>query len=76
MYFRSHTWDHGLMGRPKTGETPIRRFRAPDAVWERAKARAEAEGTTISAVLLAYVTRYGSQPPRRRPPDEETGEKT
>lgn len=39
-------------------ETRIRTLRVPDDVWERAKEKATASGTTVSAVLLAALTRY------------------
>jgi hypothetical protein len=38
-------------GRPKTGETPRKTVRVPDAVWDEAKAKAEAEGKTVSDVV-------------------------
>lgn len=66
MYFRSHTWDHGRMGRPKTGETPIRRFRAPDTVWDAVKAKAAAEHRTPSAVIMWLLTDWLRKPPDPR----------
>lgn len=40
------------------GVTPPRSVRVPDAIWQAASARAKAEGTTITAVILAALTRY------------------
>ena len=37
---------------------PIRTVRVPDEVWEAAKAKAEAEGRTVSEVILAALRRY------------------
>jgi Arc-like DNA binding domain len=44
--------------RPKTGKTPQRNVRVPDAVWQRAKARAEKEGRSISDVLRECLDEY------------------
>jgi hypothetical protein len=38
--------------------TPPRSVRVPDPLWEKATARAKAEGTTVTAVILAALTRY------------------
>ena len=76
MYFCSHTCDHDHVPRPKTGESPIRRFRAPDPFWDAVKTKAAAEGRTPSAVIIALLTDWLAKPvkpPRRRPP-EETGD--
>lgn len=77
----SHTCDHGPMGRPKTGKSPIRRFRAPDPFWEAVKAKAAAEHRTPSAVIMWLLTDWLRKPPdpRRvalgeRTIDEETGD--
>ena len=32
--------------------------RVPDDVWDKATARAKAEGTTVTAVILTTLTRY------------------
>lgn len=45
-------------GRPKTGETPIRGVRVPDGVWNDAKAKAAADGTTITEVINGCLRRY------------------
>lgn len=64
------TWDDAAMPRPKTGETPKRNIRVPDATWEPARERATAEGRTIAAVVNSYLTRYGAQ----LPPDAPDGD--
>jgi hypothetical protein len=68
-----YTWDDGRMPRPATGKTKVRHIRIPDSVWEDAKTQAEEDGTTVSAAVVAFLTRYGAKV-RRRPPDEETGD--
>ena len=39
--------------------TPARSVRVPHAVWEAARVRAAADGTTITAVILRALVRYG-----------------
>ena len=39
-------------------KTPPRSVRIPDAIWNAAKARADTEGTTLTAVILRALTRY------------------
>lgn len=46
------------MGRPKTGETERRTVRIPEERWSQAKRKAEAEGTTLTAVINACLERY------------------
>jgi len=43
------------MTRPRT---PPRTVRIPDPIWNAAKARAEREGTTVTAIILRALTRY------------------
>ena len=38
--------------------TPPRSVRVRDPIWEKATARAKAEGTTVTAVIVAALTRY------------------
>jgi len=52
------------MPRPKTGETPIRNVRVPDGVWEAVKAKAAAEGRTITDVVVTALHRYAATPPK------------
>jgi hypothetical protein len=39
--------------------TPLRSLRIPDDVWSPALARARREGTTLTAVVIRFLTRYG-----------------
>lgn len=45
--------------------TPIRNVRIPDDVWGAARAKAAAEGTTVTAVILAALTRYAKRPAKK-----------
>lgn len=50
-----------------TPESPVRTFRVADEIWDRAKARAQQDGSTMSSILLAFVDGYGLgkiNPPR------------
>ena len=38
--------------------TPPRSIRVSDDIWTKASARAKAEGTTVTAVAVAALTRY------------------
>ena len=38
--------------------TTLRNVRIPDELWEAAKAKAEAEGRTVSEVLRTYLERW------------------
>ena len=42
--------------------TPLRSVRVPDDVWGAAKAKAEAEGRTVSDVLVGALRRYITRP--------------
>jgi hypothetical protein len=56
--------------RPATGQTPVRNIRVPGHLWQAAKAKAKAEGRTMTDVIVAYLRRYISTPPRKRADDE------
>lgn len=45
---------------PDQPKTPLRSFRVPDEIWRAALARAQAEGTTVTAVLVQALDEYGS----------------
>ena len=57
------TWNDVAMPRPKTGETPKRNIRIPDAVWTGAMERAKSEGRSVTAVINAQLARYTATPP-------------
>jgi hypothetical protein len=59
------------MARPATGITPKRHVRVPDGLWDAVKAKAEAEGRTITDVILTALHRYVSTPPK--PPASPDG---
>ncbi len=42
----------------KDTHTPPRSVRVDAALWDAAKAKAEAEGTTVSEVIVAALRRY------------------
>jgi hypothetical protein len=44
--------------------TTIRSFRCPDDPWLPAMERAERDGTTLTAVLVAAVTEYAHPDPK------------
>lgn len=50
------------------GNTPQRVFRIPSDIYDAAQARAKAEGTTVTAVVVAALRRYakGGDAARRR----------
>lgn len=66
MDFRTYTCDDRGMPRPATGKTPVRNLRVPDEIWRAAQAKAETEGRTLTEVIVGYLRRYISTPPRRR----------
>jgi hypothetical protein len=64
--FRTYIWQTELMPRPATGKTPNRNLRVPDQIWDAALAKARAEGRTLTEVIMTYLRRYISTPPRSR----------
>ncbi len=52
--------------------TPIRNVRVPDEVWGRALARAEEEGTSVSAVIVRALEEWTSGDGERAPGGSET----
>jgi hypothetical protein len=69
MEVRKDTWHDRLVPRPATGETPVMNFRVPKNVAAAARARAKAEGRTLTDVVVAYLRRYGSGSPRPQKDD-------
>lgn len=63
---RKYTCEDQQMPRPATGKTPNRNLRVANEVWLPALAKARAEGRPLTEVIVAYLRRYISTPPRRR----------
>jgi hypothetical protein len=61
-----YTCDDGAVPRPPTGKTPVRNLRVPDDIWRAAQDKAKTEGRTLTSVIVAYLKRYASTPPRKR----------
>ena len=61
-----YTCDNQRMPRPATGRTPVRNLRVPGDIWHAAQQKAQAEGRTLTEVIVAYLRRYISTPPRKR----------
>ena len=51
---------------PNQPKTPVRGLRVEDSLWRAAQEKAKAEGRTLTAVLVAYLKRYVSTPPRKK----------
>ena len=69
MASRKYTCDNQPMPRPATGKTPVRNLRVPSHIWKAAQEKAEDEGRTLTDVIVAYLKRYISTPPRKRDGD-------
>lgn len=41
--------------------TPLRSVRIPDDVWQAAQEKAERDGTSVTAVVLAALQRYAKR---------------
>lgn len=61
-----YTCDDRGVPRPPTGKTPVRNLRVPDDVWHAAQEKAAAEGRSLTEVIVTYLRRYVSTPPRKR----------
>ena len=70
MSFRKDVCDDQAVPRPATGETPGRNIRVHDRLWHAAQVKAKAEGRSLTEVIVAYLRRYISTPPRKRAGDE------
>jgi hypothetical protein len=44
----------------------VRNLRVPDDIWRAAQEKAKAEGRTLTEVIVAYLKRYVSTPPRKQ----------
>ena len=71
MNSRKYTCDDLPVPRPATGKTPVRNLRVPEDIWRAAQDKAEAEGRTLTSVIVTYLKRYASTPPRRKPDPAE-----
>ncbi|HEY0938415.1 MAG TPA: hypothetical protein VGD91_32290 [Trebonia sp.] len=56
---------------PNQPKTPVRGIRVDEDLWRAAQEKAEAEGRTMTAVLVAYLKRYVATPTRRKADAEE-----
>jgi hypothetical protein len=70
MNSRKYTCDDQQVPRPATGKTPVRNLRVVDEIWLPALAKARAEGRTLTDVIVTYLRRYISTPPRERGEDD------
>jgi hypothetical protein len=68
--FRGYVCEDQNVPRPATGKTPARNIRVEGELWRAALAKARAENRTLTDVLVAYLRRYVSSPPRKQPPVE------
>lgn len=58
---------HGRRGgRPATGKTPMRKFRTASELWSAAMAEAQAEGRTLTDVIVSDLHRYVNRRRRER----------
>ena len=47
------------------GNTPLRAMRIAEDIWQAAQKRAVAEGTNVTAVVVAFLKRYGAKAPEK-----------
>ena len=64
---RGYMCDDRAMSRPATGKTPARNIRVDGELWKAALAKARAEDRSLTEVIVTYLRRYVSTPPRKRP---------
>lgn len=51
---------------PNQPKTPVHSLRVDDDIWRAAQSKAEAEGRTLTSVIVAYLKRYASTPTRKK----------
>jgi hypothetical protein len=51
---------------PNQPKTPNRAIRVEESLWRAAQDKARAEGKTLTGVIVAYLKRYASTPPRKK----------
>jgi hypothetical protein len=56
---------------PNQPKTPVRTVRVDDGLWRAAQEKAKAEGRTLTGVIVDYLKRYVSTPPRKKASDDE-----
>ena len=56
---------------PNQPKTPNRVLRVEESLWRAAQAKAKAEGRTLTSVIVGYLKRYVSTPPRKQSDAEE-----
>jgi len=56
----------GELGRPKTGETPIRHVRVGEPLWSQVVAMAAEQGKSVTAVVLDALTRHVARHRRQK----------
>lgn len=54
------------MARPATGKTKLRNIRVPDELWNAAMTEAQAEGRTLTDVIVSDLHRYVNRRRRER----------
>lgn len=54
------------MARPATGKTKLRNVRVPDELWSAAMTEAQAEGRTLTDVIVSDLHRYVNRRRRER----------
>lgn len=47
---------------PNQPKTPARNIRVSDELWSAARTKADREGTTVTAVLVAFLEQWVSEP--------------
>jgi predicted transcriptional regulator len=58
------------MGRPRTGETPIRHVRVGDSLWSQIAEIAREQGRSVTAVVIDALKRYVAWYRRQKRADE------
>lgn len=56
---------------PNQPKTPNRVVRVETSLWRAAQEKARAEGRTMTNVIVTYLKRYVSTPPRKKADTEE-----
>lgn len=71
---RRYTCETDRMGRPATGKTPLRNFRAPDDEWIPFRAASAGDMTGLLRQFIRwYLRRPGAKLPERPSPEQVAG---